>query len=132
MTTITIDQPASGGSPAIAQHDRAILAAALRHLLARDGDHPARWATQAFGQAVEAHRADITGGRLPERLSRNGSAALTHPAASTRLAVDPLAVAVAIRQLETSGGLRLGSWRSLLRSGLPATPTALDVALWFG
>ena len=123
--------PSNAGPPAVGPDDRPVLAAALRHLLERDGDRPARWATPGFAADVDEHRA-----RLAATPDGDGappvSTGLTFEGAVARLASDPAAVALAVRRLEAAGRRRLPSWNDLVRGRLPATPSHLEVELWFG
>jgi hypothetical protein len=120
----TTDDP----RPVLGPGDSQVLAAALAHLLGRDGELPARWRTPAFTAAVEAAR---TGSR-PRGVGRPDDRPLDFQGAAMRLSREPQDVAVAIRQLEHAAHRPLPAWGDLVRRGLPASPSPLDTALWFG
>jgi len=112
-----------------------VLAAALTHVLRRDDDHPARWRTPSFTDAVERTRVELdTVGSIPAlHVTRNGlDGPMGFREAVARLARNPDDVAVAIRRLELGAHHRLPAWPDLLRRGLPTPPTDQDTALWFG
>lgn len=112
-----------------------VLAAALAHVLRRDDDHPARWRTPSFTDAVERARVELdTVVSIPALpVTREGlDGSIGFREAVVRLARNPDDVAVAIRRLELSARHRLPAWPDLLRRGLPAHPTDQDTALWFG
>jgi hypothetical protein len=112
-----------------------VLAAALTHLLRRDGDRPARWARSPFAELVEATRVEMDRhGSRPTALAVHGpdGTRLTFGAAVDHLARYPSAVATAIRRIEMGRSHRLPAWPELVRRGLPAGPSALEASLWFG
>jgi hypothetical protein len=124
-------QPATGTDAA----DEELLSAALRHLLTRDDDRPARWRTPGFAAAVEDHRSRVRQGThsTPGDAGPSVTAGvLTYETAVARLASEPATVAIAIAALERASGRRLGPWRTLLRPRSAATPSSLDIAIWFG
>jgi hypothetical protein len=108
--------------------DSQVLASALAQLLERDGERPARWSTPSFSLAVETARQMPLDG--PSTLGHQER--LDFAAAAVRLARDPWAVALAIRQLERRAQRRLPPWIDLVDAGLRTRPSALDTALWFG
>lgn len=115
--------------------ETATLAAALSHLLARDDEPPARWRARSFAEAVEAVRAaqaDATTWRAGPPAEARADAAPGFHEAVARLARNPADVALAIGRLELAGRRKLPAWPDLMRRGLPAQPSDLDRALWFG
>jgi hypothetical protein len=104
-------------------------------VLARDDDRPARWRTSSFVVAVE-RRSDKLAvvaavwdlPATPDELARP----IAFGEAVARIARNPDDVAVATRSLETGARNPLPAWPDVVRRGLPARPTDLDTALWFG
>jgi hypothetical protein len=136
MTTsdLRFDPVVAAPTPAHARHTQ-VLASALAHLLGRDGEPPARWQTPAFAQAVEAARGRLLPvASLAElgRATSPGAVDLDFHEAARRLGRDPWDVALAIRRLELGSRRRLPAWTDLVRRGVPARPTDLETALWFG
>lgn len=136
MTTpdLRFDPVVAAPAPVHVRHT-AVLASTLAHLLGRDGQVPARWETSAFTEAVEAARARLLAVGTLTELVRAGSPEtvdLDFGEAAHRLARDPWHVALAIRRLELNSRRRLPSWTDLVRRGVPARPSDLETALWFG
>jgi hypothetical protein len=112
-----------------------VLAEALVHMLGRDDERPARWRTPAFAAGVDRARAELGGvGSIRDLPATQDepTGRLAFDEAVARIARDPDDVAVAIRRLELGAWHPLPEWPELVRRGLPARPTDLDTALWFG
>lgn len=122
------------GPPLVARNalvqDPEPLARALRHLLRRDGDHPALWTSGGFVAAVDAHRRHGVAWHAGH--SGQASGADGFVSAVSRLGTDPAAVALAIGHLEVVLGRALPPWVELLRAGDLARPSEVEIGTWFG
>jgi hypothetical protein len=112
-----------GTRPSDATEKVEALSDALPFLVARDGDRPTVWLTDAFMARVAASRTYLAAVRTTAGLvARIGSAVETwqtghgrFEAAARHLAADPRSVAIAIRLHEIQHGVRLPSWPEILR-----------------
>ena len=128
-------KPAAVPAAHLAGSRAIVLAEALAHVLGRDGDRPARWSTPLFAVAVDRARTELGGvGSIRDLPARQVELAhqLAFDEAVARIARNPDDVAVAIRRLELGARHQLPAWPELVRRGLPARPSDLDTALWFG
>jgi hypothetical protein len=118
--------------PTIPHTPASHVAQALVHLLDPGRDRPARWFHPGFVAEVtrERHRLHhvVRGHELVVYPSLDGSFAAT----AERLARDPVLVATALRKLEIDRSAGLPAWEDLVRRGLPATPSPIETATWFG
>ncbi len=123
------------------EHDLETLADILPLVLAHD-ERPNSWLAPAFVRQVAFIRSRVAGVARRRHLAARLGPDLTEAGpgrferAARRIAVDPTAVALAIRYLEIEADTRLPSWSDILRrrtiQPAPTGPGSPEAALWFG
>jgi hypothetical protein len=108
------------------------LARTLRHLLDPSRDRPALWLHPSFAADVALERRRLHQVVRARDLAVPPGLYGTFADGARELARDARLVAVAVRCLEIERSAALPSWDDLVRRGLPATPSLLDTAIWFG
>jgi hypothetical protein len=107
-------------------------ARALTHLLDRDRDRPARWFHPGFATEVARERQRLHHVVRARDLAVPSDLRGSFATLAQLLARDAAMVAVAVRYIEIDRSAALPAWDSLVRRGIPATPTAIETAIWFG